>query len=66
MPTAGEKLILPKEYLMGRTVAEVENLINPSDADVFTGNTQHGFHALLALLTHSRKIVPPDLRSSAL
>jgi hypothetical protein len=48
LPTAGEYFILPKENLMGRTVAEVKNFVYSADAYGFSGNAQHRFHALPA------------------
>jgi hypothetical protein len=40
LPTPGENLMLPEEYLMGWAVAEVQYLIYPGDADVFAGNVE--------------------------
>lgn len=37
------------------TVAEVENVIHSSDADVFTGNTQHGFLCPSCVVNRLRK-----------
>jgi hypothetical protein len=41
LPTSRENLMLPQEYLMGWTVAEVQCLIYPGDANVFAGYAKH-------------------------
>jgi hypothetical protein len=46
---------------MGRTVAEVENVVHSGDADVFTGNAQHSRFTPLSRVINR---VPKD-RASA-
>jgi hypothetical protein len=41
LPTSREDLMLPQEYLMWWTVAEVQCLIYPGDANVFAGYAKH-------------------------
>lgn len=59
LPTAGENLMLPKEYLMGRTVAEVQCLIYPGYADVLVWNAKHG-----KVREHITRVSFPNLRPS--
>jgi hypothetical protein len=41
LPTTRKNLVLPEEYLMGRSVAEMQYLIDPGDPNVFVRNAEH-------------------------